>query len=559
MDTSTTAELPKPKISGFAIFWLILILGCLCFFLVSMGFLGWGFYTVYQQVTTEQQVPYATATATADWPVVFRDDFGKVSDRWFTGDDQQAGYRDTRSIANGVYRWNLENALNYTFWSPAGAGNFKDFALAVDVRHLEGSLYDNYGLIFNCANGNYYSFAVQDSGYYLVSVWSAGNWNLVVPLTKSSAIRPGEFNHLAVLAEAGVYQLFINQEFVQQFESATLTSGDVGLMLNPQSDSAPLNSEPNGVAWRQATSNAKVEFDNFEVRAPEGSFPEQNLPPQLPQIEPENGKLVFVSDRDGNRNLYTIFTNGSGLKQLTDDPAADYAPRWSPDGKQIVFVSRRDGNAEIYLMDADGENLTRLTEHPAEDLSPDWSPDGQQIIFASKRNGNYDLYLMPVAGDQTDLRQLTETKFDEINPSISPAGTQVLFQAKDHITYNVYVMGIDGKNRKNLTQVTDTTTYSDPAWAPDSLQVVYSYKYFDEYEVVVGKADQIAAYWSGRQITAQQGKNLYPNWSPSGKQLVFVSDRDGQKDIYLLLPDGSGLFRVTHTEAAEESPDWTLP
>ena len=56
-------------------------------------------------------------------------------------------------------------------------------------------------------------------------------------------------------------------------------------------------------------------------------------------------------------------------------------PRWSPDGRTIAFVSERDGNQEIYSMRADGRTPTNLTRSPAPDDSPVWSPDGERIAF----------------------------------------------------------------------------------------------------------------------------------------------------------------------------------
>ncbi len=65
--------------------------------------------------------------------------------------------------------------------------------------------------------------------------------------------------------------------------------------------------------------------------------------------------------------------DGSGPPvALTPGSANDTAPRWSPDGTQIVFVSDRDGNREIYLMDADGTSARRLTVNPARDDWPAW-------------------------------------------------------------------------------------------------------------------------------------------------------------------------------------------
>jgi Tol biopolymer transport system component len=57
--------------------------------------------------------------------------------------------------------------------------------------------------------------------------------------------------------------------------------------------------------------------------------------------------------------------DGSGQINLTNNPADDGVPSWSPDGRRIAFVSNRDGNLEIYVMNADGSGVTRLTNNPA--------------------------------------------------------------------------------------------------------------------------------------------------------------------------------------------------
>jgi Tol biopolymer transport system component len=52
----------------------------------------------------------------------------------------------------------------------------------------------------------------------------------------------------------------------------------------------------------------------------------------------------------------------------------DALPAWSPDGTCIAFSSNRDGNREIYVMNADGSGVARLTHDPAVDMNAIWSP-----------------------------------------------------------------------------------------------------------------------------------------------------------------------------------------
>ena len=74
----------------------------------------------------------------------------------------------------------------------------------------------------------------------------------------------------------------------------------------------------------------------------------------------------------------------------------EMGPYWSSDGTRITFISNRDGNNEIYVMDADGSNQTRLTNDLGQDNRPSWSPDGTKIAFASARDGNSEIYVIDV-------------------------------------------------------------------------------------------------------------------------------------------------------------------
>ena len=115
-------------------------------------------------------------------------------------------------------------------------------------------------------------------------------------------------------------------------------------------------------------------------------------------------QIAFVSDRNGNPEIYVMNINGKNQRRLTKNRSDDWSPSWSPDGKRIVFSSRRDGNREIYVMDADGGNQQRLTNNRHPDGSPSWSPDGKHIVFSSQRDGNGEIYVMDADGDNQRRR-----------------------------------------------------------------------------------------------------------------------------------------------------------
>jgi dipeptidyl aminopeptidase/acylaminoacyl peptidase len=95
--------------------------------------------------------------------------------------------------------------------------------------------------------------------------------------------------------------------------------------------------------------------------------------------------IVFVSTRDGNREIYSMDSDGNQETNLSNHPADESDPSWSPDAKTIVFVRAVTGGAEIWLMDAGGANQRRVSlavrGTPPYAASPRWSPDGSRIAF----------------------------------------------------------------------------------------------------------------------------------------------------------------------------------
>ena len=131
-------------------------------------------------------------------------------------------------------------------------------------------------------------------------------------------------------------------------------------------------------------------------------------------FSPDEQEIVFTSERDGNRNIYIMNTDGTNQIQLTDHSAADYEPVYSPDGLSIIFTSERDGNKEIYIMNNNGLNLKNLSNNPADDWNPRYYPDNHKIVFQSLRDGpaNWEIYMMNLDGKrQTNLTNHPRTDY----------------------------------------------------------------------------------------------------------------------------------------------------
>ena len=270
---------------------------------------------------------------------------------------------------------------------------------------------------------------------------------------------------------------------------------------------------------------------------------EENVPTRLtqhsaddrsPAWSPDGTQIAFMSNRDGNYEIYVMAADGSQPTRLTQHSADDWDPAWSPDGTQITFHSYRDDIllSGIYVMAADGSQPTRLTQHGG--LDPAWSPDGTQIAFWSYRDVflNSEIYVM--AADGSQLRRLRSG----YSPAWSPDGTQIAFQSDRDGNGEIYVMAADGSQPTRLTQHSATDWF--PAWSPDGTQIA-----FESYRDGNGEIYVMAADGSQpTRLTQHSADDRSPAWSPDGTQIAFMSKRDGNPDIYVMAAkpetDGDG-------------------
>src|SRR5437899_649329 len=104
------------------------------------------------------------------------------------------------------------------------------------------------------------------------------------------------------------------------------------------------------------------------------------------QLPSTAGPYGLTASAPGAAGSPIMFTATTVVVRLTTSAGYDAEPAWSPDGANIAFVSQRDGDAEVYVMNADGTGVVRRTTRPTNALDPAWSPDGAKIAFTSFRD-----------------------------------------------------------------------------------------------------------------------------------------------------------------------------
>lgn len=198
--------------------------------------------------------------------------------------------------------------------------------------------------------------------------------------------------------------------------------------------------------------------------------------PAQPLAKPEvcfEQTISYVSNKDGNWEIYSIGAEGRNEKRLTDHPAMDGFcwNEWSPDGRFMLFDSNRDGSYQVYRMNADGGQPVRLSLGRAPAEGPDWSPDGRRVAYTTREDGNWEIYI--VNADGTDSRRLTSHRAKDFNPFWSPDGSRIAFISDRDGRNEIYLMNSDGSSPQRLTRGMADKGRDRHRWAPDGSRIAY--------------------------------------------------------------------------------------
>jgi Tol biopolymer transport system component len=256
------------------------------------------------------------------------------------------------------------------------------------------------------------------------------------------------------------------------------------------------------------------------------------------------GHIAFTSNRDGNREIYVVAADGTGVLRLTNNKAYDDQPSLTPDGTQVVFCSNRDGNTELYVVGVDGKNLKRLTNTNYPEGDPSFAPDGQSILYTSMVEGDKDIWRYNLAtgksekviggeGDQSMARELVD-------------GAIVYVQGGGE-----EIMLWDGGAAKLLGGSPNLDTM--PAPSPDGKAVYFVSNRKGDYDIYVINRDGTGE----RELVALPSLEGRPTPSPDGKYLALTSDMDGDLDIYVFTVAGEKVAAVTANDGLEDyEPSW---
>jgi Tol biopolymer transport system component len=325
-----------------------------------------------------------------------------------------------------------------------------------------------------------------------------------------------------------------------------------------------------------------------------------------PSLAPDGKSFVFVSDQDGDLDIYFQRVGGENAINLTaDSPEADFAPAFSPDGERIAFTSRRDGGG-IFVMGATGESARRLTDFggdPAwspdgrelvfadvsifqptgrsrisklwrvdvvngrttkisdgDAVQPNWAPDGERIVYWGLPHGTGKRVLYTIPAEGGEPVALTDDDYFNWNPVWSSDGRDLYYSSNRGGTFDLWHMPIDGATGRAIGEPEPVTTSSEwtaePRMSIDGRRIIYTsgrqtkrlkrMEFDADKQEMTGKPQELLA--SSRDIWSARP-------SPDGKWLV-IKAADPNEDLFVCTSDGSGMRRLTNDPFKDRQPRW---
>jgi len=196
-----------------------------------------------------------------------------------------------------------------------------------------------------------------------------------------------------------------------------------------------------------------------------------------PRFAPDGQRVAYIvttierEKNDYRSSIYIAAADGSSTRRITRSDAKDSAARWSPDGVHIAFLSNRADKPQIWMIHADGGEAWQVSSLSEGVGSFGWSPDGQTFVAVSKSTTESEANVgKPDEKEESDVRHITK------------------------IRYRTDGEGFLDQKPKNLWLI--------PAFSGDA-----------------------------RQLTSSDIDDTDPSWSPSGREIAFVTNRTANREM----------------------------
>lgn len=257
-----------------------------------------------------------------------------------------------------------------------------------------------------------------------------------------------------------------------------------------------------------------------------------------------SGRIFFSAKIEGFQRILMLDLDSRKIRKVIDGPGNNISPETSPDGKLVAFVSDRDGNREIYLVDWEGSNARRLTTNNYFDDKPVWSPDGTKIAYQSELlspEGSFtNVFSIKIDGGTPS--NITRFAGKNTSPDWSPDSNSMLFHTNRYWPGgDICTVGF--ANRQENCMLKGKSNYDQARWNHAGTALLVAGGELDKPYLSI--YDVSAA--TERLVVSLTGKISDLNWSPDDSHIIFSSDHETKDVPQIYFSDLEGHLRTLLT------------
>jgi TolB protein len=241
------------------------------------------------------------------------------------------------------------------------------------------------------------------------------------------------------------------------------------------------------------------------------------------------GRLTFVGDRSGNKEIYVSDLFMTEFMQITQDRSQSVGPRWAPDGQRILYTTYfQSGFPDIFQIDLISRQRRPFINMRGTNTGARFSPDGNRVAMILSGEGTPEVYVSNAAGRQ--IRRLTRTTSVQASPTWSPDGTQLAFTSDRDGRPQIFVMSASGGNMRRIpTNISGHCV--EPDWNPRDPNLL-------AFTAAVSGRFAVAIYdFNTRQsrfVTQGSGDAIEPVWTNDGRHLIYTARTATSSQLMLL-------------------------
>jgi Tol biopolymer transport system component len=263
-----------------------------------------------------------------------------------------------------------------------------------------------------------------------------------------------------------------------------------------------------------------------------------------PDITRDGTRIAFSSCAQQYNNLFIYHTDGTGIRNITNDSAIEELPSWSPDGRLLGFTSFRDGWRDLFLMNDETGEVEKVTQSDGSYWIGCWSADNATLFYYGSGT-HADIYSYDL--QSRTRRQLTNGPGRKMRPAITPDGTLIAYQRE----FKLHFLSQTGSQDVRVLSAPDSLR-EDMQWSAQGDFLVFQAFANGRWDIY-----RIDRYGTGLlNLTRDSFQGYTPVISPDDAEIAYVAATHPFSKIYIMTNEGKNKRPLTRLHQEEFTPSW---